>query len=56
MSQINSTRSGCKDVFRAFLVKNATYSGEQEIPCLKKRNYYSEESDIVLESYFVKCI
>lgn len=36
MSQINSTRSGCKDVFRAFLVKNATYSGEQEIPCLKK--------------------
>ncbi len=36
MSQINSTRNGCKDVFHAFLVKNATYSGEQEIPCLKK--------------------
>ena len=36
MSQINSTRSGCKDVFHSFLVKNATYSGKQEIPCLKK--------------------
>ncbi len=38
MSQINSIRSGCKDVFRAFLVENATYSGEQEIPCLKKES------------------
>lgn len=36
MAKINNTRSGCNDVFRAFLVKNATYSGEQEIPCLKK--------------------
>jgi len=36
MSKNNSTRSGCKDVFHAFLVKNATYSGEQEIPCLRK--------------------
>ena len=32
MSRINSTRSGCKDVFNAFLVKNATYAGELEIP------------------------
>ncbi len=36
MSQINSTRSGCIDVFRTFLVENATYSGKWEIPCLKK--------------------
>lgn len=32
MSQINSTRSGCKDVFHAFMVQNATYEGELEIP------------------------
>ena len=36
MSKENSTRSGCKDVFRAFLVKNATYEGYLEIPCIKK--------------------
>ena len=36
MSVRNCTRSGCKDVFRAFLVKNATYLGKQEIPCLQK--------------------
>lgn len=35
MSKDNSTRSGCKDVFHAFLVKNATYDGSLEIPCLK---------------------
>ena len=34
MSEKNGTRSGCKDVFRAFLVKNAIYSGEFEIPSL----------------------
>lgn len=36
MSKENSTRSGCKDVFRAFLVKNATYEGSLEIPCIKR--------------------
>lgn len=35
MSKENSTRSGCKDVFHAFLVKNASYDGHLEIPCLK---------------------
>ena len=35
MSRENSTRKGCKDVFRAFLVKNATYDSPLEIPCLK---------------------
>lgn len=35
MSKENCTRTGCKDVFRAFLVKNAHYEGDLEIPCLK---------------------
>lgn len=35
MSKINSTRSGCRDVFHAFLVKNATYDDKYEVPCLK---------------------
>lgn len=35
MSKVNSTRSGCKDVFHAFMVKNATYDGSLKIPCLK---------------------
>ena len=32
MSKTNGTRTGCKDVFRAFLVKNACYEGNFEIP------------------------
>lgn len=43
MSKENSSRKGCRDVFRAFLVKNATYSSEQEIPCLKKETAVPEE-------------
>ena len=35
MSQINCTRSGCKDVFHAFLVENATYDGLLEIPTIE---------------------
>lgn len=35
MSKENRTRNGCKDVFRAFLVKNATYDSPLEIPRLK---------------------
>lgn len=35
MSAQNSTRPGCRDVFHAFLVKNARYDGELEIPCIK---------------------
>ena len=34
MSLINNTRKGCKDVFHAFMVANATYDGELEIPCI----------------------
>ena len=36
MAVKNCTRNGCKDVFHAFLVKNATYDSLIEIPCLKK--------------------
>lgn len=35
MSKNNNTRSGCKDVFRSFLVRNATYDGILEMPCIK---------------------
>ena len=35
MSKENSTRNGCKDVFHAFLVKNAQFDTELEIPCIK---------------------
>ncbi|MCD7727285.1 MAG: DUF4417 domain-containing protein [Ruminococcus sp.] len=35
MSTTNCTRNECKDVFNAFLVKNATYDGNLEIPCIK---------------------
>ena len=38
MSIKNSTRNGCKDVFHAFLVKNAKYDTELEIPCIKSEN------------------
>ena len=36
MSKLNSTRSGCKDVFHAFLVKNATYEGDLELPVIRE--------------------
>ena len=35
MSKVNLTRSGCKDVFHAFLVADATYDGKLEIPCIE---------------------
>lgn len=35
MSVTNSTRSGCRDVFHAFLVENAEFSGELEFPKIK---------------------
>jgi hypothetical protein len=34
----NCTRKGCKDIFRAFLVKDADYEGEEEIPCVRTSN------------------
>ena len=38
MSKNNSSRSGCKDVFHAFLVKNAEYDGQLEIPIIKPQD------------------
>lgn len=35
MSKINSKRSGCKDVFNAFLVCDADYDGYLEMPVIK---------------------
>ena len=39
MSQINCTRSGCKDVFHSYLVENADYEGNLEIPKIKTKVY-----------------
>lgn len=39
MSKINCTRSSCKDVFNAFLVRNAEFDGMLEIPCIKMGIY-----------------
>lgn len=35
MSKINSTRSGCIDVFHSFLLSEATYDGTLEIPVIQ---------------------
>lgn len=35
MSRINSQRNGCKDVFNAFLVSQASYAGVYEFPRLR---------------------
>ena len=35
MSKINAARSGCKDVFHAFLVADATFDSDLEIPCIQ---------------------
>ena len=33
--KLQKNRAGCKDVFKAFLVKHATYEGEYEIPIIE---------------------
>lgn len=35
MSKINCARSGCRDVFHAYLVTDATYDGDLEIPIIR---------------------
>lgn len=35
MSKTNGTRPGCRDVFRSFLVSDATYDGALEIPVIQ---------------------
>lgn len=39
MSMVNSQRSGCIDVFNAFMVEDASYNGMFEIPHLKAADY-----------------
>lgn len=36
MSMQNGTRIGCKDAFHAFLIKNASFDGDLEIPHIQK--------------------
>ena len=43
MSRKNGTRSGCKDVFHAFLVEKASYDGDEEIPCIKTSKLIPEK-------------
>ena len=38
MSKLNYTRNGCKDVFNAFLVSDAKYTGKYEFPILFPSN------------------
>lgn len=39
MSNVNSERSGCVDVFNAFLVSDANYDGDLEIPVILGDNH-----------------
>lgn len=38
MTKENCTRHGCKDVFHAFMVENADFSGALELPCIKMQD------------------
>ena len=38
MVKIQGNRKGCKDVFNAFLVKDAAYAGKEEIPIIRPYN------------------
>ena len=38
MADENNNRSGCKDVFHAFLVKDARYEGDLEMPCIESED------------------
>ncbi len=35
MSKVNSTRTGCKDVFHSFMVRDAVFESDLEMPCIK---------------------
>lgn len=54
MSKINSTRSGCKDVFNAFLVEDVSkYFGDIEIPPISPTNEVPNK--LILFSKALKC-
>ena len=42
-TNLNTPKKGEQDVFRSFLVKNARYVGEQEIPCIQTSNLIPEK-------------
>lgn len=52
MTHLNCVRPGCRDVFKAFLVKNAKYEGVIEIPILDKTN--SKPRKVILFSKALK--
>lgn len=52
MTHLNCMRPGCRDVFKAFLVKNAKYEGVIEIPILDKTN--SKPRKVILFSKALK--
>ncbi len=54
MSKINNTRSGCKDVFRSFLVKNATYDGSLEMPCINSVDAIPNKLTVFSKSIRIK--
>ncbi len=54
MSVKNCTRSGCKDVFHAFLVQNAEYDGRIEIPIIKASSDIPNR--VILFSKAISCI
>lgn len=52
MSIINAQRPGCLDVFNAFLLENAEYSGELEIPVVKNIKIESPKKLIKFSEIF----
>ena len=46
MANFNNSRSGCRDVFHSFLVKNADYDGYLEIP---KLDYTNEKPEKIID-------
>lgn len=52
MSIINTQRPGCLDVFNAFLLENAEYSGELEIPVVKNIKIESPKKLIKFSEIF----
>lgn len=43
MKKLNKDRAGCKDVFHAFMVEGAKFSGEYDIPVLKEEHSIPRE-------------
>ncbi len=50
MSRVNCTRPGCRDVFHAFLVENATYDGFLQIPVIDSLTGFEEPEKLMVFS------